>query len=405
MPRPFGGAGIELSTRADAERIPADPEAPFRIAIFGDFSGRANRGISEPGSPAERRPIETGRDNFDSVMAQIGPALSLPFGGETELRFSIAFKELGDFHPDRIYERFEIFQKLKDPPLADAISAEMRGLLHQPDFQALEAAWRGAFFLARKLDPAVGIRLYLVDATKADLAESADLSKVLLETGESWALVGGDYTFGPTREDAELLRHMAGIACRAGAPFLAAASPHLVGWGSLAESSTPERWRCEWDAEAEQAWDSLRRMPEASYLGLALPRFLLRPPYGPGINTVDQFDFEEMPAGSPPHELYLWANPMFACVFLLATAFGEYRWQLRPGICQEIEDMPAHFYAESGDIRMKPCAEAMLTADAAEKILDGGVMPLLSVKGRDAVRLARFQSLRKPAAPLSGRWA
>jgi type VI secretion system protein ImpC len=370
--------GVELEAGPETRTLlePREPESSFSIALLGDFSGRVNRD-----SVFGRRPIPINRDNFDSVMAALRPALRLD-------GLALSFTRLADFHPDQL--------------TGHGAAAEICALLHHPEFQALEAAWRAVYFLVRALETDAGIKLHLIDATKVELLPA--LTAVAPQAEEPWAVFAGNYTFEPTSEDTELLWKVAEIASEADAPFLAAASPRILGCDSLADSPAPCHWRLPLDAEAERAWDSLRRIPEAPYLGLALPRFLIRPPYGAGINPVETLDLVEMPAGAAPHEHYLWANPAFACVFLLARAFAEYGWDLRPGIYREIQDMPAHYYEDNGETRMKPCAEALLDVETAGKILDRGLMPLLSIKNRDAVRLARFQSIRKPAAPLAGRW-
>jgi type VI secretion system protein ImpC len=77
---------------------------------------------------------------------------------------------------------------------------------------------------------------------------------------------------------------------------------------------------------------------------------------------------------------------------------------MRPGAVQEIDGLPAHTYREDGEVQLKPCAEVLLTEDAAEILLDRGIMPLASIKGTDRVRLVRFQSVAAPPAPLAGRW-
>jgi type VI secretion system protein ImpC len=79
-------------------------------------------------------------------------------------------------------------------------------------------------------------------------------------------------------------------------------------------------------------------------------------------------------------------------------------WEMRPGILQDIEGLPLHVYEEQGESQVKPCAETLLTLRAAEIILKRGLMPLLSFKGTDAIRLAMFQSLADPVTSLSGRW-
>jgi type VI secretion system protein ImpC len=298
-----------------------------------------------------------------------------------------------------------------------AIGAQMRALLHQPDFQALEAAWRGVFFLVRRLETGVAMRLRLVDVSKAELA--ADLAacddvrrsetwKLLVEQSVGtpgaplWALLAGNYTFEASQEDFELLGRLAVIARQAGAPFLAGVSPRILGCESLVETPDPYDWP-PLEAEVGAAWEALRRQREAAWLGLLLPRFLLRLPYGRETDPVEAFAFEEMPA-PPAHQHYLWGNPAFADVCLLGQAFSESGWSFRPGQVHELDGLPAHIYVEAGEPVLKPCAEVVLTERAAEEILDRGPMPLVSVRGRDAARVVRFQSVAQPAARLAGRW-
>jgi len=177
----------------------------------------------------------------------------------------------------------------------------------------------------------------------------------------------------------------------------------VLGCESLAKMPDPKQWRRMTEPEGTRAWEALRRLPEAAYLGLALPRFLLRLPYGAATDPTERFEFEEMDT-VPEHKHYLWGNPAFACAYLIAQAFSENGWDLRPGAVGEIENLPLHVYREKGESRITPCAEVLLTEQAAETILDRGFMPLLSFKSQDRIRLARFQSLTEPPSPLAGRW-
>lgn len=299
-----------------------------------------------------------------------------------------------------------------------AVGNLMREILHHPDFQAIEAAWRGVYFLVSRLETDADLKLYLLDISKAelgaDLGEREDLRstttyKLLVEQtvntpgAEPWAVWAGNYIFDQAREDTELLGRMARIAKLAGAPFIASAGSLILGCRSLIETPDPDDWREQADKQTSQSWQTLRKLPEASYIGLALPRFLLRLPYGTETDPIESFEFEEMSA-IPEHDCYLWGNPCFACVHLLATAFSLYGWNLRPGVIQDIEGLPLHIYQEQGEAKVKPCAEVVLTEHAAEIMLDMGLMPLLSFKNRDVIRPARFQSLADPVTPLSGRW-
>ena len=202
-------------------------------------------------------------------------------------------------------------------------------------------------------------------------------------------MLAGNYSFDRGAADLAVLARMAAVARHAAAPFIAA---------------SPLGWKAQTNPEAEQRWDALRRLTQATWLGLALPRFLLRLPYGKQTESTEAFAFEEFPAAQR-HEDYLWGNPAIACAYLLGEAFSESAWNLRPGEINEISGLPAHVYRADGESQLKPCAEVLLTEDAAEAILDDGLMPLLSTKGSDSVKLLRFQSIAEPLAPLAGRWS
>lgn len=272
----------------------------------------------------------------------------------------------------------------------------MRAVLHHKDFRALEAAWRAVFFLVRRLETGTDLKLYLLDISKAELGEDlrrsghprgGDLYR-LLAGADPWAVVAGNFSFGRNEEDIRMLAGIGRLMSVLGAPFLAEAN--------LADHSDA--------AEVTQLWESLRHSAEASWLGLALPRFLLRLPYGKETDPVEGFSFEEMP-GTPEHQDYLWGNPAFACAELLGEGFSNDGWNLRPGANLEIGGLPLHVYESGGEKHLKPCAELLMTESEADWVLEQGFMPLVSLKNRDAARLLRFQSIAEPPVPLSGRWS
>lgn len=299
----------------------------------------------------------------------------------------------------------------------NVIGQLMRKILHGSDFQAIEAAWRGLHFVVSQLETDEYLKLYLIDISKAELAADLgatdDISttgvyKLVKQTAETgdvgpWAILAGDFTFDRMPEDATLLSRLAKLCKAAGAPFIAAADPRLLGCDSVAETPDPDDWKLADDNPTREAWAALRQVPEASFVGLALPRFLLRLPYGKETEPVERLQFEEMES-VPRHEEYLWGNPSYACVYLIAQAFSKSGWDFRPGMIQEISGLPLHVYKKDRESRVKPCAEVVLTQRAAEAILDHGLMPLLSFLNQDNVRLARFQSIADPPSALLGRW-
>jgi type VI secretion system protein ImpC len=197
-----------------------------------------------------------------------------------------------------------------------------------------------------------------------------------------------------------LLWRLGQIARLAGAPFIAAASPRFVGSDDLASSPDPDDWG---PSPADEGWSELRRSDEAPYLGLALPRVLLRAPYGPEDSSIESFPFAEFP-GPAAHESYLWANPAFALALLLGPAFDASGHFDPTDFDPNLTDLPlAMERTEDGETRVKPCAEVLLGSRAAERILDAGLMPLQSVREQGVVRLARLVSIAEPAAPLGFR--
>jgi type VI secretion system protein ImpC len=289
--------------------------------------------------------------------------------------------------------------------LADAeLSAGLRAILHHPAFQALEAAWRGLDFLVRSMTEEV--ELSVINLCESELAtmlsvESFAKSKIYRQLEKIRpVMVLGLYTFG-AQSDA-LLAGIARLAAALHTAFVAGASPELVGCSSFEVQPDPDDWT-KGSSDELQGFDALRRIPEAAHLGLVIPRFLLRQPYGKSSDPIETFPFEEMPA-KPEHQSYLWGNPVFLCARLLAEAFAADPSDLESREAGEVGGLPVHQFTRDGEIQVKPCAEAWLGERAAEAILRQGIMPVLSVRGRDAVQLLTLQSVSDPPMPLAVRF-
>jgi type VI secretion system protein ImpC len=291
----------------------------------------------------------------------------------------------------------------------ETAAALLRVILHHPDFQALESTWRSVHDLVTEIEADAVVELGLVDVTRAELeADGVTALERLLtdreaaDAGSVWPLLVAGVTFGPDEGGVNLLEWLGAIARRAGGPVLAAADPGLVGCRSFAETPDPQEWQT-LDADAASRWHRLRASASAPWIGLAMPRILLRLPYGKRTDPVEAFDFEEIPSGRD-HEAYLWGNPAFSCARLIASSFAENGAAMEPGDHLELDNLPAAVYDDGEGPRMKPCAETALTEAAAQRILDAGAMPLLASSRRNAVRLMRFQSIAHPPRALAGKW-
>lgn len=282
-----------------------------------------------------------------------------------------------------------------------AIGATMRTMLHHPDFQSLESAWRSASLLAMRIETSSMLEVALIDLPRSQLSGAAalDLLRASATDDRPWSLLVGLYTLGDGPDEAALLGELAATAAQLGAPWLSGAHPSLIGCESIAGTPDP----AEWQATGNPAWSVVRRSPLARSLGLALPRFLLRLPYGKQTEQCERFAFEEMP-GNPSHEGYLWGNPAAALAILIGQAFADGEWRFQPGRHLDLTGLPLHLFKVNGVSYATPCAETLLSERATERILDLGLMPLASVKEQDAARLVRLQSVAEPPAPLAGRW-
>lgn len=429
------------------------PHARMRILLMSDFSGGARNQVELARRPLLRVDAET----FDAVMAKLAPRLTLTAGDRAA---TIEFPALDDFHPDQLGPKLDALPGFRAagadfpdvaspgtvtpaapaaaddtmarllggglPPVAPAetnISAllkhvvaphvvplapppgraaagqataalQLRDLLHQPAFQRLEAAWRAVHRLVHSVE-SEDLIVSLLDVSgpelAADLAAGPDdsaLHRRLADAEPAWSLLVADQFFGPGAEDVALLAALGAIARQTGAPLLAGADPHRD-WTALS------------DDEAAR-WQALRHSAHASWVGLALPRWLVRLPYGKS-NPVESFPFDELDGGRA-HEAYLWGNPAYACALLAAAAFRAGGAEMALGDVLELGNLPLHSFRDEGEPRMQPCAETFMTERTAGALLGRGLIPLASVRDRNAIRVTRFQSIADPPAALAGPW-
>ncbi|MDX9788465.1 MAG: type VI secretion system contractile sheath large subunit [Desulfobacterales bacterium] len=402
---------LALFQALQAARKKADDPKAFAESL-GKLAAKNKSVQPEPPPPPK---VSSTSDFLDQVLDATGHA---PEERKTaprlETQWDRFLQKLVAPHtqPDTTVLRTDLKAKL-DTAAGDM----MRALLHYPAFQQLEAIWRTLAFLVSRVETDETLRICLIDVSKEEIAADVRSAENLRNTGiykllveksvltpgaYPWSLLLGMYSFGPNASDLETLGRMAKIAHHSGAPFLSGADVRLLGCPSLFQLPDPSAWPG-LPPEADAAWSRLRRLPEACWLGLALPRFLLRLPYGANTDPTERFDFEEMPE-KPCHDEYLWGNPAVVCAFLLANAFSRDKWQLRPGTFQDVERLALHITTKAGETITQPCAEVLLTERTALKILDTGLMPLVSFKDQDMARLVRFQSIAQPATQLAGPW-
>jgi type VI secretion system protein ImpC len=355
-----------------------------------------------PSTPVRTQP--TGGSLLDQIVTEVSgsapPAAAAPARSADELQEQIRRMVQPHIIPGEDPRKAVLVERV------EAAAADLlRALLHDRAFQSLESAWRALDLLTRRIETSARLEIWVLDISRDELMaeltrdDGADnaLQRVFDRHGP-WSVVVGDYTFGPTDDDLQSLTCMAKIARTAGVCFVAGAGPELTGIPAFDRMRDSDEW-----SERPSAWEQFRRSRATPFLGLALPRFLARMPYGPDGDTCEEIEFEEL-TSPPRHEDYLWANAAYLVALLLAESFIEHGAEMHPGTHQNVDGLPLHIFRVDGVAYAQPCAESVMTERMATRIIESGLMPLASLKESDTVRLVRFQSVALPQARLAGRW-
>ncbi len=294
------------------------------------------------------------------------------------------------------------------------ISLQLAEVMHHPEFQKLEGTWRGLKYLVDHSETSDQLKIKILNVSRKDLLrdlqrapefdQSTLFKKVYEEEfgifgGAPFAALVGDYEFGRSPEDIELLEKVSNVAAAAHAPFLSAASPELLNLTSFTDLSAPRDLAKIFDSTEYAKWKSFRASDDARYVGLAVPHILMRLPYGKETKPVDAFDFEEGVDGTD-HSKYLWGNAAYALATRLTDSFAKFGW------CAAIrgveggglvEGLPAHtFRTDEGDVALKCPTEIAITDRREKELADQGLVPLVHCKNTDYAAFFSVQSCQKP---------
>jgi type VI secretion system protein ImpC len=301
--------------------------------------------------------------------------------------------------------------------LDEQLSKQVNLILHHPEFQALESAWRGLHYLVNNTETDEMLKISVMNISKKDFGKTlkkfkgtawdqSPLFKKIYEEeygqlgGEPFGALVGDYYFDHSPPDVELLGEMSKVAAAAHTPFIAAASPNLMQMGSWQELSNPRDLTKIFTTPEYAAWRSLRSSEDSRYIGLAMPRFLARLPWGAKTAPVEEFNFEESTTGAD-HSAYAWANSAYAMAVNINRSFKMYGWCTRIRGVESggaVEGLPTHtFPTDDGGVAMK-CPTEIAIGDRREaELAKNGFMPLLHRKNSDFAVFIGAQSLQKPA--------
>ncbi len=296
-----------------------------------------------------------------------------------------------------------------DPRQAETIAAVddmtgelMRAVLHAPQFQRLEALWRGLDALVRGLDLDENLQLFIVDVSREELVQDFAAAPTLADSAlyrwvvddaaeQPWSLIVDAGLYGRSKDDAALLARMGTIAQTVDAAVIAGTD--YATW----KGGFPS-------IEDQGAWAALRSSSAGTSLALAAPAVLLRLPYGKETDAVERFAFTEQSI-PPSVERYLWGSAALPVAQLIARAYmAAGGWGFAPGDESVLGDLPVHVTRQEGEAVQTPCAQVWLPESTIDAMIKDGMIPLVSARGRGEVRVPRVQSLASPSAALAGRW-
>ncbi|MEJ1421590.1 MAG: type VI secretion system contractile sheath large subunit [Candidatus Sedimenticola sp. (ex Thyasira tokunagai)] len=296
------------------------------------------------------------------------------------------------------------------------LTEQVNLVLHNEEFQKLEGAWRGLHYLVNNTETDEMLKIRVMNITKKEVHKTlkkykgtawdqSPIFKKLYEEeygqfgGEPYGCLVGDYHFDQSPQDVEMLGEIAKVSAATHSPFIAGVSPNVMQMDSWQELSNPRDLTKIFQTPEYAAWNSLRDSDDAKYIGLAMPRYLSRLPYGANTEPVEEFDFEEDMAGGD-HTRYTWSNAAYAMAVNINRSFKEYGWCSRIRGIESggaVEGLPAHtFPTDDGGVDMKCPTEIAISDRREAELAKNGFMPLIHKKNTDFAAFIGAQSLQKP---------
>ncbi|MEO0912320.1 MAG: type VI secretion system contractile sheath large subunit [Pseudomonadota bacterium] len=297
------------------------------------------------------------------------------------------------------------------------LSEQINEIMHHPEFQQLESAWRGLHYLVNNTETDEMLKIRVFNITKKDLSKTlkkfkgtawdqSPIFKKLYEEeygqfgGEPYGCLVGDYHFDHSPPDVELLGEMSKVAAAAHAPFITGAEPSLFQMDSWGELANPRDLTKIFQTPEYASWKSLRESEDSRYLGLAMPRFLGRLPYGAKTDPVEEFAFEEDTEGADSAK-YSWVNAAYGMALNINRSFKQYGWCSRIRGIESggaLEGLPSHtFPTDDGGVDQKCPTEIAISDRREAELAKAGLMPLIHRKNSDLAAFIGAQSLHQPA--------
>ncbi len=312
---------------------------------------------------------------------------------------------------DDVFETMDAMRSALDRKLSEQVNL----ILHHPEFQQLESAWRGLNYLVFNTSTGKDLKIRVLNIAKDECRkmfkqykdaawDQSPLFKKVYESefgqlgGQPYGAFVCDYYFDHSAPDLEVLKGFAKIGAASHAPFISAADPGLMGMDSWQELANPRDLGKLFDATDYAAWRSFRESSDSRYVALTMPRFLGRPTYGAKSDPVDEFDFEEETGGT--HDQHLWVNSAYAMASRVTDAFATWGWCTRIRGVQSggtVEALPtACFPTDDGGVDMKCPTEIAISDRREAELSRSGLLALIHRKNTDQATFIGAQTVHSP---------
>ncbi len=291
------------------------------------------------------------------------------------------------------------------------LSLQVDAILHHQDFQKLESAWRSLKYMVDNTDFRENIKIEIINISKEDLIEDFEDAPEIPKSGlyktaytaeygqfggQPYAAMIGNFDFGPGAQDIKLLQNIASVSAMAHAPFIAAAGPQFFDLEDFNELPNLKDLKSIFEGPKYIKWQAFRESEDARYVGLAMPRFLLRLPYDKDDVSIKSFVYEENVSGG--HGQYLWGNSAFAFAGRLTESFAKYRWCaniIGPQGGGAVQDLHMHQYEAMGATQTKIPTEVMISERREFELAEEGFIALTYRKGSDNAAFFSANSVQK----------
>jgi len=298
------------------------------------------------------------------------------------------------------------------------LSEQVNKIIHDPEFQRMESAWRGLWYLVSNTSTGKMLKIRVLNISKDETRkmmrqfrdaawDQSPLFKKIYESefgqlgGQPFGAFVCDYYFDHTPPDVDLLKGLVKIAAAAHAPIITGTAPSILGMESWQELSNPRDIAKQFDATDYMAWRSFRDSNDSRYLAMTMPRFLGRQLYGAKSDPVEEFGFEEETEGGA-HDNHLWINASYGLAARITDSFSEYGWCTRIRGVQTggtLEDLPtALFPTDDGTVDAKCPTEIAISDRREAELSKAGFMALIHRKNTDQATFIGAQTVHAPKA-------